>query len=170
MKPVTSTVHKVIALAILIIFNIGGLKAQSKKAARQKEKLQEVQKLIDSKRFTFKVQTVQPMRGGSINITSDYELEIKKDTLNSYLPYYGRAFTAPMNPTESGLIFTTQDFDYNIEKKKKGMKNITIVPKNRAQYARQFNLTVSELGYATLQVTANNRDAITYTGYIAAAD
>jgi len=154
-------------LAILLNFNI--VNAQSKKELRDKEKTAEIQKLLSQRRFTFIVQTVQPMRGGAIiNPTGGYELVVKKDTLNSYLPYYGRAYTAPMNPSDSPLTFTTTEFTYSVENKKKGRKDITIVPKNRAQYSRQILLSISEQGYATLLITSNNRDPITYTGYITA--
>ena len=155
--------------SLIIFFSASEAYSQSKREIREKKKAEEIQKLIDQKRFTFIVQTVQPMRGGTVfNQSTGFELTVKKDTLNSYLPYFGRAFTAPMNSTDSPLTFTTTEFSYTVEKKKKGSKDIIIIPKNRQQYSRRMLLNVSEQGYGTLQVTADNRDPITYTGYIAA--
>ncbi len=32
---------------------------------------------------------MQPMRGGSRNLTTNYTLEIRNDSVFSYLPYFG---------------------------------------------------------------------------------
>lgn len=142
--------------------------AQNKKEIREKAKAAEVQKLLESKRFMFKAQSAQPMRGGTINLTSNYDLTIKKDTLQSYLPYFGRAYSAPMNPSESPLTFTTTNFDYKSSNGKKGSKEISIDIKDQGSNVRKFYLSVSAQGYATLQVLNSNRDPISFNGYISA--
>lgn len=123
-----------------------------------------LQKMITSKRFTFKAQSVLPLRGSTRNLTSDYGLRVSGDSLISYLPYFGRAYSAPLDPTENGLQFTSTDFTYNIQKKKKGW-DITILPKDTRD-VRQMFLSVSNSGYARLQVTSNSRDGIAFNGYI----
>lgn len=155
-------------ITFLMAITINTASAQTKKETREKTKAAEVQKLLDSKRFSFKAQTAQPLRGGTINLTSDYELVIKKDSLQSYLPFFGRAFTAPMNPTESPLIFNTTNFNYSAASGKKGAKNITVEIKDQNANVRRFYLSISGQGYATLQVLNSNRDPISFNGYIAA--
>ncbi|WP_207422942.1 DUF4251 domain-containing protein [Desertivirga brevis] len=155
-------------LIFLLTIRIHTVSAQTKKQTREKIKAAEVQKLLDSKRFSFKAQTVQPLRGGTINLTSDYELVINKDTLQSYLPFFGRAFTAPMNPSESPLIFNSTNFNYNAANGKKGSKNITVEINDQNSNVRRFYISVSGQGYATLQVLNSNRDPISFNGYIAA--
>jgi len=159
---------KLSLIACFFLMSIAPGWAQSKKEIREKAKAAEVQKLLESKRFSFKAQTAQPMRGGSINLTSNYDLTIRKDTLQSYLPYFGRAYSAPMNATESPLTFNTTNFKYTSSNGKKGSKEISIEIKDQAANVRKFYLSVSAQGYATLQVLNSNRDPISFNGYISA--
>ncbi|HEY0066028.1 MAG TPA: DUF4251 domain-containing protein, partial [Flavisolibacter sp.] len=76
-------------------------------AGAQKAEAGEVKTLVESGNYIFKPQTVMPSVGGSRFLTSEYELVVSKDTLASFLPYFGRAFTAPVNPTEGGIRFTS---------------------------------------------------------------
>ena len=168
----TSIMKAKLILSAYIFFVISLLSstatAQTKKQLREKARAAEVQKLLESRRFSFKAQSVQPMRGGTINLTSNYDLTIKKDTIQSYLPYYGRAYSAPLNPTESPLTFNSTNFTYTEVNGKKGSKEITIELKDQSLNVRKFYLSVSAQGYATLQTINTNRDPISFNGYISA--
>ena len=124
-----------------------------------------VQNLVDSQRFVFVAQTVLPMNGRSRQITPDYSMVVTTDSVVSVLPYFGRAFTAPVNPTEGGIRFTSTNFEYKVSENKKGKWDIVIRPKD-ATNIREVNMTIFENGSATLQVSSNNRQPISYTGYI----
>ena len=43
----------------------------------------------------------------SIYLSPYYYLKVSKDTVVAYLPYFGRAYTAPADPTEGGIKFTS---------------------------------------------------------------
>lgn len=104
--------------------------------------------------------------GGTIDLSgSQYDLAIKPDTIKAYLPFYGRAFTADLNPNDSGYKFSSKDFDYTTSKRKKGGWNVLINTKDVRNNAR-MNLTIGENGYAVLSVVSNNKQSITYNGYI----
>lgn len=125
----------------------------------------EVQNLIQSKEYVFVAQSVLPLSGRSMNLTSLYNLKVNGDTIVSDLPYFGRAFVAPINPAEGGIHFTSTDFSYDVKNRKKGGWEISIIPKD-AKDVRQLFLTISEDGYASLQVTSNNKQSIGYNGYV----
>lgn len=125
----------------------------------------EIQNLVQSKDYIFAAQSVLPQSGRSINLTTIYNLKVSGDTLISDLPYFGRAYVAPVNPSEGGIRFTSTDYNYSVKDRKKGGWDITIFPKD-AKDVRQMFLTISENGYASLQVTSNNRQLISYNGYI----
>ncbi len=124
-----------------------------------------IQHLINSKRYVFVAQTVLPMSGRTINLTTDYDVRVSGDTVVSDLPYFGRAFVAPIDPSEGGIHFTSTNFNYNIKERKKGGWDIAILPKDTKD-VRQLFLSVTESGYGTLQVISNNRQQISYNGYI----
>lgn len=106
------------------------------------------------------------MGGGVIQLSgAQYQFTIAKDSVEAYLPYFGRAYTANMNPNESGIKFKSKDFTYKSEKKKKGDWIITITPKD-ARDVQTLTLNVGVNGYAMLSVNSNNRQNITYNGYI----
>src|SRR3954453_6994191 len=89
-----------------------------------------IQELINSKRYTFLAQYAQPMSGKQRTLTSEYTLTVHNDSLISYLPYFGQAYTAPMNPSDAGIEFTSTNFDYAVTPTKKGNYDITIKPKS----------------------------------------
>jgi hypothetical protein len=121
--------------------------------------------LVESKNFVFKAQSVQPMGGPSRQLTSDYDLKLLGDSIVSYLPYFGRAYTAPDPGDPGGINFTSTAFEYKAKPKKKGGWNIDIKPTDTKD-VRHLTLSVGETGYAQLQVTSNSRQNISYYGYI----
>ena len=104
---------------------------------------------------------------GTINLTgSNYDLRITPDSVVAYLPFYGRAFTGTMDPNDSGTKFTSKKFEYTSAKGKKGGWVITIDPKD-VKDGQRMTLNVTESGYASLFVMNNNRQPISFNGYIA---
>jgi len=123
-----------------------------------------VKKLIDSKTYIFHAQSATPLGGSTRQLTSDYNLNLIGDSLVSYLPYFGRAYTAPM-PNETGLDFISSDFTYKVKERKKGGWDVTIEPKDQRN-VRSMLLSISESGYTSLSVTSNSRQPISFYGYI----
>lgn len=125
-----------------------------------------VSKLIESKNFIFKVQTVMPSGAGNIQVTSDYDIKLYGDSLVTYLPYFGRAYSSGYGDG-GGVNFTSTEFQYKSKTKKKGGWEITIRPSDTKD-VRQVFLSIGETGYGSLQVISNNRQTISYFGYIKA--
>jgi hypothetical protein len=151
------------AVAILLIaLFTSQLYAQKKDSDKQAA----IAKMVAARNYVFKAQTALPM-GPAPNrqLTTDYDLKVSPDTVVSFLPYFGRAYTAPMDPTKGGIMFTSTKFDYTEGKKKKGGWEIMIKPHD-TQEANQLSLYISESGFASLQVIGNNRQPISFSGYI----
>jgi len=127
---------------------------------------QEIKGLIEAKRYVFIAQSATPMGGRFIQLTSPYDLKVRPDSVISYLPYYGRAYSAPLDPSKGGIQFTSTDFEYTQAARKKGGWEILIKPKD-VRDPRQLSLTIGAGGNATLQVVSNDRQAISFNGYIA---
>lgn len=123
-----------------------------------------IQSFIKGKTLVFRAQTVMPMTGSARTLTSEYEVKLAGDSLTCYLPYFGRAYVAGYGEG-GGLNFTSTKFDYKARERKKGGWDITINPKD-VNDVREMNFIVSDKGYANLQVLSNNRQPISFTGYI----
>lgn len=145
-------------LAVIVIGGMMPVRAQSDKEAATK-------KLVESQRYVFIPQSAMPLTGHVRQLTPDYSLVITKDTLDSYLPYFGRAYSAPINTTDGGIQFVSTSFEYTATPRKKSGWDISIKPKDAGD-VQQMQLSVSETGYASLQVISTNRQAISFNGYI----
>ena len=123
-----------------------------------------VSSMVSSGRFIFKAQSANPMTGNNVQLTADYDLKVSPDSLVAFLPYFGRAYT--INPNaEGGIKFTSTDFEYKSKQKRKKGWEISINPRDTRE-VRQMSLSVSPNGYATLQVISNNRQPISFYGYL----
>ena len=130
------------------------------------DKVSAVKNMVESQNFVFKVQTMHPMNGRTRQLTSDYALKILKDSIIAYLPYFGRAYSPSINSSEGGIQFTSTEFEYKKTNSKKGGWDIQIKPKD-GKDVRQLDLKISENGSAYLLVSSNNRQSISFSGYIA---
>jgi len=90
--------------------------SKKEKAARQE---QEIKNLIDSQKYVFKAQMVYPLGGRSRNLTSDYDLRVTKESVVSYLPYFGRAYSATPGSSSGGIEFTSKEFEYAVTQARK---------------------------------------------------
>src|SRR3978361_1486980 len=92
-------------LFLLLLFGVtvSTLNAQDKKPS--------VKSAIESKQFVFKAQRVLPLSGRVRQVNSEgYEVRVAGDSLVFYFPYFGRAYSAPINSSEGGLNFTCVKF------------------------------------------------------------
>lgn len=148
----------------------------SKLSSDKLEQEQKIRHLVESKSFVFNATNANPMRTNVLNIlpngnqlrnlTPGYTLSIMNDSISAYLPYYGRAYTAP-NPasTDNGIKAQTKKFSYAYKQNKKGIYIVTITLKDD-RTTSSFTLNIGLNGYATLQVQSVNRDAISFYGNI----
>jgi len=98
-------------------------------------------------------------------LTPGYSLKVSGDSLVANLPYFGRAYSAPMNPADAGINFTSTNFDYKVAERKKGGYDISIRSKDKT-YNADFALTVYDNGSAYLQVTSTDKQPISFNGYL----
>lgn len=165
----TNIVYSV-ALLFLTLLNLNSVSAQNTKTTRTQkiaEKKQAVKKMMDNQNFVFMAQMAMPQGWSTIQLNYNYNMTVSKDSIDCYLPYYGRAYVAPMDPTDpkqTGIRFKSTKFNYNNSNKKSGWE-ITLIPHD-VKETRQMILSVSDLGYANLNVMSNNRQPITFNGYI----
>ncbi len=167
MKTLATIAAKFAFLLAIALLVLNTAMAQTTKKERQAKKAAEVQQLINGKAYVFKASYVTPLRGPGHALTSDYDMTVNKDSLVSYLPYFGRAFVAPADPTKNPFEFTSTKFEYSAVVQKNGGWEIAIATKDNRDIEKMY-LSISADGYATLHVTPYNQDAIAYDGYIEA--
>jgi Domain of unknown function (DUF4251) len=150
----------------LAVITTTGLYAQETKAQKKADKIAQIKSLMDAQNYVFVAQNAFPMGGRMRSITPDYNLTVSTDSIVSYLPFFGRAYTSTdYGSTKSPLDFKTLSFDYSATPGKKDGWSVTIKPKDKRSI-QSMNLTVSSEGYASLQVTSTDRSAMSFNGYI----
>lgn len=164
---------KIIYILIVLLLPVSFLKAQgvkkSKKELRiekQEKRKQEVKEILFEKAFVFTPTHAMPLGGGSIQLNYTFDAEIKGDTLVSYLPFYGVAYHVDYGARTGGFDFTQPIENFELEEDEKGYV-VKLEVKNKMDLL-SFTFHISELGYATLNVTSTNRQAISYYGTIEA--
>ncbi|NLJ01030.1 MAG: DUF4251 domain-containing protein [Bacteroidales bacterium] len=137
------------------------------RTAAEKEKLAaEIARAVEVPDFTFKATYAYPTGYRSIYLSPFYEVKVNPDTVKAYLPYYGRAYSAPMDPREGGYRFTSTDFEYMAGPgKRKGNWEVEIKI-NDLDRPVTFRFDVWENGTGRLDVTDVNRQAISFQGDI----
>jgi hypothetical protein len=152
-------------LLSFVLLSTTQAQSPSKKDKQQAQRTQ-IKDLVDSQHYVFNAQIAMPISGRTFQLTGDYyDLEIGKTTILSYLPYYGRAYSAPLDPARAGIQFTSKNFDYTATAKKNGGWDVLIKPKD-VQDDWQLSLNITTDGYATLQANGGNRQPISFTGTI----
>ncbi len=130
--------------------------------AEQKELARKVNAALDNRHYTIDIRTMSPLRGPMKTVNSDWSLEVKGDTLISYLPYIGRAFSVPYGGG-MGLNFTAPISDYQERPGSKNARQITIqVSNNEDTYT--YIIEVFDNGNSSIDVQARNREGISYSG------
>ena len=139
-------------------------------AYAQKMSEQQVKDLIDGGSYFFRAQNMYPTGGRAriINETN-YTLTVQPGELEADLPYVGRAYQAPVNPTDVGVKFNSKDFGIDKKTTKKGDLEIKFTPKGDPDI-RECLLTVYKNGNANLLFTFNQRQNISYQGIVLPLD
>jgi len=162
--------RKIIAAFIMLsVFATGFAQETSKKALREQkktEKQQQIEALINSNEFVFEATQALPQGGQMINlIGSSYTLKFHNDTIESYLPFYGRAYSVDYGG-DGGIKFKGKPDEYKVTTPKNGRGyDINATIKGPKDYYK-IHLSVSADGGATLVVDSNQRSSISYRGDI----
>ncbi|CAM2784425.1 DUF4251 domain-containing protein [Chryseobacterium flavum] len=140
-----------------------------------------VDSLVDSQEFTFYAQRANPTNYDVINIMNslpnstatrmldlngNYTIELSKDNMIVTLPYFGRMFSpAYGNSDQNSYRFTSKDFIVNKSQNKKGNWTLKIKP-NDVSNVNEINIEIFKNGKAFVSIGSNDRQPITYDGYI----
>jgi uncharacterized protein DUF4251 len=149
-------------IAVLATLFLNNLSAQKLTTAQ-------VENLINTKHYSFVATTVNPLRGTQKFLTQNYFLKVANDSLVSQLPYFGVAYTAPVDPSDAGYDFTSTSFDYTVTPKKKGGYEVAIHTKDKMN-TTDFALTIYSNGKAVLRASSTQKQPISYNGYIKSAE
>ena len=138
----------------------------TRSAAEKEQMAVDIRQAVERSDFIFEATYAYPTGYRSVYLSPYYNVKVSPDTIKAYLPYYGRAYRAPMNPREGGFNFTSTNFDYKLipgNKKGNWQSEVTIRDLDRPV---TFRFDIWENGTARLDVNDMNRQAISFQGNI----
>lgn len=158
---------KRISYFIILVFLFFGIlySCKSTDPLVKQRQIEEFDGKIAGERYTFTARHAYPMSGRNITLTSEYTLKITPDTITAYLPYFGRAYTAPAPSDEGGIKFVSTDFDYKISEKQKGIYRVSVEIKDHPNNYR-LSMLIGENGWGSLHVNQRDKQSISFEGVI----
>uniref|UniRef100_UPI00321660AD DUF4251 domain-containing protein n=1 Tax=uncultured Draconibacterium sp. TaxID=1573823 RepID=UPI00321660AD len=161
---------KNIVLITLLMFSVVALSAQEtkkskkeKRAERETKLVEQTKNLIEAETWQFDATQMLPARGRSRTLTTPYNVVVKDEMVDSYLPYFGVAHTADYGSTNSPMIFKAPVESYTTKNGKKGSYIIKFKTQNKNDNL-EYTFTISSNGSTSLSVNSTNRQYISYYG------
>jgi hypothetical protein len=134
------------------------------KGARQDEKRREIADAIATKQWHIDINSMNTMRYGSRTVTPDFYLELRGDTLRSYLPYLGQAYVSPTLSPTIGLNFEEPVLRYKESRPKSKKYTQVDIDVRTREDSYHYVIELYDSGEATIRVRSLNRDPISFDG------
>ena len=132
------------------------------KAEREAAVTRSVQEGLDTRHYTIAVDWMRPLGGMARHVTSNYELTVNGDEVDSYLPYIGEAYRLPYGGGK-GLNFKGKIENYVITYPTSNRSHIEFrVTNDEDSYF--FRIDVFNNGNAVIDIIGRDRDPISFDG------
>ena len=148
------------ALAALVGVGCASSQQRAEQAALTR---QLVSKAVDMRQWHIDITSMNTLRYGARTVATDFYLELRNDTLRSYLPYLGQAHVAPMMSHSQGLSFEAPLRDYQEKAAGNGSRQIDLDVRTQEDLLH-YTIEVFDTGKAAIRVSSLNRDPISFDG------
>jgi hypothetical protein len=157
---------KTFSMLVLITLLLGltGFSKVDKKEIKARQRL-EMAQLIQSGHFRFVARSAHSNLGNFDNLSSNYDMTFDSLKVKAYLPYYGRAYSAPYGGSGGVKFDLTAKKIKNVYNERKKMFLISTALKDNDESYEIF-LNAGLDGYADLKINFQNRQWISYNGTI----
>ncbi len=153
----------------ILMFSIVTAGAQEKKTRKQKRAeheailVEQTQNLVSGQAWQFDAAQMIPSKGRSRILTTAYNVTLKDGKVDSYLPFFGVAYSASYGGSDSPMVFEAPVEEYSLADGKKGGYIIKFKAKNKNDLL-DFTFIISSNGSTSLGVSSTNRQHISYYG------
>ena len=152
-----------INIVLLLLAMLASCATQQERAEQMAQRQKMVKEAVEKRQWCIDVTSMHTMRYGTKTVTPDFYLELRNDTLRSYLPYLGQAHRAPLGSPSKGLNFETKVLSYQQNKKKEHLYEIEIKVRTEED-GYDYRAELYDSGEACIRVRSNDRDPISFDG------
>ena len=153
-----------IVVAVLLSV-LAACATKQERAERLAQTRQSIMEALANRQMRIEVRSMNTVRYGSKIVTPDFFLELRGDTLRSYLPYLGVAHQAPMVSPSEGLNFETVMKSYHQSNPKPDLARLEIEAKTKEDFF-VYHIEVYYTGKAFISVQSQHRDPISFDGEV----
>ena len=153
-----------IVVAVLLSV-LAACATKQERAERLAQTRMGIMEALAKRQLRIEVRSMNTMRYGSRIVTPDFFLELRGDTLRSYLPYLGVAHQAPMASPSEGLNFETVMKSYHQSNPKPDLARLEIETKTKEDFF-VYHIEVYYTGKAFISVQSQHRDPISFDGEV----
>ena len=147
---------------IVVLVMLSRCATVEERAARAAEQAAKVRTALTERNYKISIDHMYPMKGGSKSVSFGYTVEVRNDSLFSYLPYIGRAYQIPYGGGK-GLNFSERIGSYQETQRKNGLRHIEIGVKNDED-TYLYTIEVWDNGKSQIDVQPRQRERISYSG------
>jgi len=117
---------------------------------------------LDQRHYTIDVTRIYPRRGQS-RYVDGFRLKIDGDKIDSYLPFFGVAYSVDYGSRSGGMAFESTIDEYYESMPRADRRQIQIVTRNGNDQLL-FTILVFTDGTSDITVVSRNRETISYSG------
>ena len=155
--------YTALALSTLLVFTACAARqttAESEAAAA------DIRNAIEVAEFRFVPRLANPSGFRSIHLQPNFDVRVSPDTVRVNMPFFGRAFRAPMHPTDGGFHFTSTDFEYSVVPARRAGNWLVQIVFRDLDRRIVFDFDIWENGSARLNIMDTDRQSISFQGEI----
>ena len=162
MKHTTTKIIALMTLAIALFASCASTQTPGlSKAEKKRLQAEKVRQALYDRHFTINVTSAHPTSFPPVNLTSPYSLEVRGDSVISYLPYYGRAYSVPYGGGKA-LNFSGKMSGFDLSRTKKEYNIKLAIENDEDKYL--YYIDVFDNGHAFILVAPQNRTDILFYG------
>ena len=136
---------------------------QQEKDERRARVSAAVGEAVNSRHLRIEVNEMSTQRYGTRMVSPEFYVELRGDTLMSYLPYMGQVHKAPFSSPPIGLNFETVATNWAVTQPKRHMTRMDLDAKT-IDDRHHYSIEIFETGKAYIHVLSQYRDAISFWG------
>ena len=150
-----------IMVAMVMLSSCGSTDGLTK-VEREAQVTRQVQEGLDTRHYTIAVDWMKPLGGMPRHVSSNYELKVNGDEVDSYLPFVGEAYRLPYGGGK-GLNFKGKIENYSITYPTSNRSHIEFMVTNEED-SYYYRIDVFNNGKAIIDIIPRDRDAISFDG------
>lgn len=155
-------IYLILFATLTVLLTVCGTGNGLTKAEREAQVTRQVQEGLDTRHYTIAVDWMKPLGGMARHVTSNYELKVNGDEVDSYLPYVGEAYRVPYGGGK-GLNFKGKIENYTITYPTSNRSHVEFMV-NNGEDVYYFRIDVFNNGKSIIDIIAQERDAISFDG------